>query len=65
MGLSFLAGSAHAASFVTLYGIADTGVVYTSKQGSHTNYQLASGNVQGSRWEERPRLTFTRSWIPI
>ena len=54
--LFFLAAStacaapAFAQNSVTLYGLIDEGLNYTNNvQGGH-NYELASGDVQGSRW---------------
>ncbi len=44
------AAPAFAQNSVTLYGLIDEGVNYTNNvRGSH-NYELASGDVQGSRW---------------
>lgn len=52
--LSTCVGVARAQSTVTLYGIADAGVLYTSNvktaQGGRALWQLASGNASGSRW---------------
>jgi GBP family porin len=51
-----LAGSAHAQTSVTLYGLIDAGVTYTNSQitgtgsGGHSNWQMTSGAVQYSRW---------------
>jgi predicted porin len=39
-----------AQSTVTLYGVIDEGVNYTSNTGGHSNVQLESGFAQGSRW---------------
>ena len=53
---SSLAGSAHAQSSVTLYGLIDSGLTYTNSQitgtgsGGHSNWQMTSGSVQYSRW---------------
>ncbi|KAG0164460.1 hypothetical protein DFQ30_009929 [Apophysomyces sp. BC1015] len=44
------AGAAHAQSSVTLYGIIDEGLNYTSNSGGHTLWSLSSGVMQGSRW---------------
>ncbi|WP_321943828.1 porin [Paraburkholderia tropica] len=43
-------GTAHAQSSVTLYGIVDEGIDFTSNTGGHTAYQTVSGNLYGSRW---------------
>ena len=44
------AAPAFAQNSVTLYGLIDEGLNYTNNvQGGH-NYELASGDVQGSRW---------------
>lgn len=52
--LGMFAGAAHAQSTVTLYGIVDIGVLYTSNvnttAGSKSAWQMASGNESGSRW---------------
>lgn len=50
-----LAGTAHAQSSVTLYGLIDAGVTYTNNQvgptgAGHSNWELKSGPVQYSRW---------------
>jgi general bacterial porin, GBP family len=44
------AGAAHAQSSVTLYGLIDTGLTYTSNSGGHSNIQQASGILNGNRW---------------
>ncbi|MDR5758182.1 porin [Caballeronia sp. LZ035] len=48
--LGVFAGAAHAQSSVTLYGIIDAGFVYTNNAAGQKQYQMSSGNLQGSRW---------------
>jgi predicted porin len=48
--LGAFAGAAQAQSSVTLYGIIDEGVNYTSNAAGHRLYNLSSGELQGSRW---------------
>jgi general bacterial porin, GBP family len=50
MTLGALAGSAHAQSSVTLYGIIDPGFQFISNQNGNKAYQVISGNESGSRW---------------
>jgi predicted porin len=42
--------SAHAQSSVTLYGLIDTSLVYSNSQKGHSNLQMSSGTLSGSRW---------------
>ncbi|PLZ02519.1 porin [Burkholderia sp. WAC0059] len=44
------ASGAYAQSSVSLYGIIDSGLIYTNNQGGAANWQLASGDVTGSHW---------------
>jgi GBP family porin len=48
--LGTLAGTAHAQSSVTLYGLIDTGITYTNNQDGNKNLQATSGDINGSRW---------------
>jgi GBP family porin len=52
--LSTITGIAKAQSTVTLYGIADAGILYSSNvnaaKGGKALWQLASGNASSSRW---------------
>jgi predicted porin len=42
--------SVHAQSSITLYGVLDEGINYTSNANDKSAYQLESGYAQGSRW---------------
>jgi GBP family porin len=49
------ATAAHAQSSVTLYGLIDAGITYTNNQATapgqgHSNVQMTSGSVNGSRF---------------
>ncbi|HEV3432212.1 MAG TPA: porin [Paraburkholderia sp.] len=44
------ATAAHAQSSVTLYGLIDAGLTYSSAQKGHATYQATSGTVNGSRF---------------
>lgn len=48
--LSVFAGTAHAQSSVTLYGVVDAAIAYTNNVGGQHNFFATSGNLQGSRW---------------
>lgn len=48
--LSALSTVAHAQSSVTLYGLIDVGITYANNAAGHSQYQMTSGNIQGSRW---------------
>ncbi|GJG94877.1 porin [Cupriavidus pauculus] len=52
LAVSTLTGSAYAQSNITLYGVADAGVEFTTNAGRNGNSQvrLTSGNLSGSRW---------------
>jgi predicted porin len=43
-------GAAHAQSSVTLYGLIDEGLNFTSNAQGHHGYQMVSGDTVGSRW---------------
>ncbi|WP_322015217.1 porin [Paraburkholderia sp. J12] len=45
---SVFAVSAHAQSSVTLYGLIDTGLVYTNNQQGHANWQLNTSSTQNT-----------------
>jgi GBP family porin len=40
--------SAHAQSSVTLYGVLDTGIVYSNNQGGHSNWQESSSSTENT-----------------
>jgi predicted porin len=42
--------AAHAQSSVTLYGVLDAGITYTSNAAGHSNWQQTSGGIDQSRW---------------
>jgi GBP family porin len=50
LALAGIASTANAQSTVTLYGLIDTGLTYTSNQGGDHNFQASSGMVNGSRF---------------
>jgi predicted porin len=54
LGLLGLAASvampAHAQSSVTLFGVVDQGLTYTSNAGGKNQWSMAGGVLQGSRW---------------
>ncbi|MCP3712708.1 hypothetical protein M3I54_38375 [Paraburkholderia sp. CNPSo 3274] len=53
-GLGFaLAGQARAQDTVLLYGLIDEGFLFNANAKSARQYQLASGNLQGSRFGMR------------
>ncbi|CAN0627345.1 general bacterial porin, GBP family [Burkholderia multivorans] len=47
---AMFAAPAFAQSSVTLYGLIDMGIGYTNNVGGKSDYQMASGFAQGSRW---------------
>ena len=48
--LSVFAVAAHAQSSVTLYGLIDTGIVYTNNQGGHNAWQEQSSMLSNEVW---------------
>jgi predicted porin len=49
---TFIAGTAHAQSSVTLYGVADAGIEFLTHAdaSNHSLTRMTSGNLSGSRW---------------
>ena len=45
-----LASAAHAQNSITLYGLVDEGLNFTSNAQGHSAYQMKSGDFYGSRW---------------
>jgi predicted porin len=48
--LGLAATAAHAQSAVTLFGVIDQGLSYTSNAGGKSQWSMAGGVLQGSRW---------------
>ncbi|MBB5444003.1 putative porin [Paraburkholderia sp. WSM4177] len=48
--MTLVTGVAHAQSSVTLYGLLDEGLNFTSNANGHATYQMKSGDTYGSRW---------------
>jgi predicted porin len=48
--LGSFACAAHAQSSVTLYGLLDIGLNYTTNIGGHHQYSMDAGNLAGNRW---------------
>ncbi|MDR5809207.1 porin [Caballeronia sp. LZ019] len=48
--LGLAASAVHAQSAVTLFGIVDQGSSYTSNAGGKSQWSMAGGVLQGSRW---------------
>ncbi|CAN7735938.1 porin [Caballeronia sp. LjRoot34] len=51
--LASLVGVAHAQSSVTLYGLIDDGLTYSSNAKGSSQYSMTAGNLEGSRWGMR------------
>ncbi|WP_322101537.1 porin [Paraburkholderia sp. J41] len=49
-GMLTICGVAHAQSSVTIYGIIDDGLTWTSNQGGHSAVQMQGSISQGNRW---------------
>lgn len=50
LALPILAGTAHAQSSVTLYGLADAGIVYVNNYSGHSVVEMVNGQTNGSRF---------------
>jgi predicted porin len=50
LGMSFISIGAHAQSSVTLYGIIDDGLTWSSNQGGKSALQMQGSISQGNRW---------------
>jgi predicted porin len=50
LALPIAAGTAHAQSSVTLYGLADAGIVYINNQSGHSVVETITGQTNGSRF---------------
>jgi general bacterial porin, GBP family len=48
--VAFICAAAHAQSSVTLYGLIDDGLVYSSNGNGSKDYMVRGGNVSTSRW---------------
>jgi general bacterial porin, GBP family len=48
--LGLCAQTSHAQSSVTLYGLLDAGLTYTTNQNGHRNFQETTSQIQGDRW---------------
>jgi predicted porin len=65
-GLGFaLAGQARAQDTVLLYGLIDEGFLFNANAKSDRQYQLASGNLQGSRFGLRGAHDLGAGWSAI
>jgi predicted porin len=50
IGMASVCAAAHAQSSVTLYGLIDEGLVYTSNSNGSSNYLVHAANLSTSRW---------------
>lgn len=48
--MAFASAAAHAQSSVTLFGLIDDSMVYSSNQKGSSNYQINNGTLSTSRW---------------
>ncbi|WP_322047913.1 porin [Paraburkholderia sp. J67] len=65
LGMLFAAQAAHAQSSVTIYGIIDDGLTWSSNQGGHSAWQMQAGISQGNRWGLRGTEDLGDQWSAL